>query len=52
MNEKSEDRYYFEEKEATDIFTVIPVQEDILQYYLKDIGKIKLLKKDEELTLG
>ena len=40
------------EEEATDIFTVIPKQEDILQFYLKDIGKIKLLKKDEELSLG
>ncbi len=40
------------EQEAADIFTVIPKQEDILQFYLKDIGKIKLLKKDEELTLG
>ena len=54
MNEE-----YFEEYEnqqekegATDIFTVIPKQEDILQFYLKDIGKIKLLKKDEELDLG
>ena len=40
------------EESATDIFTVIPKQEDILQFYLKDIGKIKLLKKDEELNLG
>ena len=40
------------EEEAADIFTVIPKQEDILQFYLKDIGKIKLLKKDEELSLG
>lgn len=35
-----------------DIFTVIPKQEDLLQFYLKDIGKIKLLKKEEELKLG
>lgn len=40
------------EEKATDIFTVIPKQDDILQYYLKDIGKIKLLKKNEELNLG
>ena len=45
----------FEENEtegATDIFTVIPKQDDILQYYLKEIGKIKLLKREEELNLG
>ncbi|MBQ7450660.1 sigma-70 family RNA polymerase sigma factor, partial [bacterium] len=40
------------EQGAADIFTVIPKQEDTLQYYLKEIGKIKLLKKDEELKLG
>ena len=58
MNEEYEEKIEeeFEEKNeeqgAADIFTVIPKQEDILQFYLKDIGKIKLLKKDEELILG
>ena len=50
MKEAYDESYI--ESEATDIFTVIPQKEDILQYYLKDIGKIKLLKQDEELKLG
>ena len=50
MNEELDEKYV--EQGATDIFTVIPQQEDILQYYLKDIGKIKLLKREEELELG
>ena len=33
-------------------FTAIAHDEDILQFYLKDIGKIKLLKSDEEKALG
>ena len=54
MNEEYLEGYenQSEKEGATDIFTVIPKQEDILQFYLKDIGKIKLLKKDEELDLG
>ncbi len=50
MIEEHDENY--NEQGATDIFTVIPKQEDLLQYYLKDIGKIKLLKRDEELNLG
>lgn len=37
---------------GTEIFTVIPKQEDLLQDYLKDVGKIKLLKREDELKLG
>ena len=33
---------------ATDILTVIPKQDDILQCYLKEIGKIELVKSEEE----
>ena len=33
-------------------FTAIAHDEDILQSYLKDIGKIKLLKSEEEKNLG
>ena len=40
------------EEGATDIFSIIPKQDDILQHYLKEIGKIKLLKREEELNLG
>ncbi len=50
MKDDVEEKYF--DLGATDIFTVIPKQDDILQYYLKDIGKIKLLKRDEELKLG
>ena len=50
MKEAYDENYI--ESGATDIFTIIPQQEDILQYYLKEIGKIKLLKQDEELKLG
>ena len=51
MDSKFEEKNDIEE-DATDIFTVIPKQDDILQYYLKEIGKFKLLKRDEELKLG
>lgn len=34
------------------IFNNIVFKDDILQMYLKDIGKIKLLKKEEETKLG
>ena len=33
-------------------FNTIVYKDDILQSYLKDIGKIKLLKTEEELELG
>jgi len=46
-----------EEKEEKDgqtpkTFSVIPNKDEILQMYLADISKIKLLKKEEELALG
>jgi RNA polymerase primary sigma factor len=34
------------------IFSTIIYKDDILQSYLKEIGKIKLLKQEEELELG
>ena len=40
-----------EEEEITS-FNSIVNQDDILQMYLKDIGKTKLLKKEEELRIG
>ena len=39
------------EEEITTFNTIVN-QDDILQMYLKDIGKTKLLKKDEELEIG
>ena len=33
-------------------FNAISHKNDILQFYLKDIGKIKLLKRKDELELG
>ena len=33
-------------------FSVIANKDEILQMYLKDVSKIKLLKKDEELEIG
>ncbi len=43
-----------EEDERGEIqtFSTISYKDDILQSYLKDIGKIKLLKTEEELELG
>ena len=41
----------FEEEEPK-TFSCIAHEEDILQMYLKSIGKIKLLKPDEERELG
>lgn len=42
---------YFEEQEPR-TFDCIAREEDILQMYLKNIGKIKLLKPEEEKALG
>ena len=39
-------------KEEIKTFDVIANKDEILQMYLKDISKIKLLKKDEELKIG
>ena len=33
-------------------FNVLPEKDDILQMYLKDIGRVKLLKSEEEKRLG
>lgn len=44
--------YYFEEDENIATFNNIVFKDDILQMYLKDIGKTKLLKRNEELSLG
>ncbi|MBE7704740.1 MAG: sigma-70 family RNA polymerase sigma factor [Cyanobacteria bacterium SIG29] len=44
--------YYFEEDENITTFNNIVFKDDILQMYLKDIGKTKLLKRNEELSLG
>ena len=41
-----------EDKEKITTFNSISHEDDILQAYLKDIGKIKLLKSEEEKNLG
>ena len=43
-----------QEKDEEEIktFNIIAPKDEILQMYLKDISKIKLLKKDEELRIG
>ena len=49
------DEYYdFEvlEKEEVRTFSSILDSDDILQMYLKDIGRTKMLKREEELELG
>ena len=38
--------------EETKTFNVIPNKDEILQMYLKDISRFKLLKKEEELEIG
>ena len=44
----------FDETEDEEIktFNVITNKDEILQMYLKDVSKIKLLKKDEEVEIG
>ena len=46
------DDYYLEEENDTTTFSNIVFKDDILQMYLKDIGKTKLLKRKEEFELG
>ncbi len=41
-----------DEKEEIKTFDIIVNKDEILQMYLKDISKIKLLKKEDELTIG
>jgi len=41
-----------ENKEEVKTFNLINSKDEVLQMYLKDISKIKLLKKEEELELG
>lgn len=43
---------YQDKTEDIQTFNTIVYKDDILQSYLKDIGKIKLLKTEEELELG
>ena len=46
------DDYYLDEDNDITTFSNIVFKDDILQMYLKDIGKTKLLKRKEELELG
>lgn len=40
------------EEEEIKTFNIIAPKDEILQMYLKDISRIKLLKKDEEIIIG
>ncbi len=40
------------EQEEIKTFNVIANKDEVLQMYLKDVSRIKLLKKEEELTIG
>ena len=46
--------YNYDENTGEEIktFNSIAHEDDILQFYLKEIGKIKLLKSEEEKQLG
>ena len=41
-----------EEQEEVKTFSIIANRDEILQMYLKDVSKIKLLKKEEEIEVG
>ena len=41
-----------EDEEDIKTFNVLPNKDEILQMYLKDIGKKKMLKPDEELKIA
>ena len=41
-----------EQQEEVKTFNMIASKDEILQMYLKDISKIKLLKKEDELEIG
>ena len=49
---KEDNKEADEETEGAAVFDSISFKDDLLQMYLKDIGRIKLLKRDEELELG
>lgn len=51
-NEKLNLNYYTDAEDDIKTFSAIAHEDDILQVYLKEIGKIKLLKSDEEKQLG
>ncbi len=46
------DDYYIEDENEAAVFSNIVFKDDVLQMYLKDIGKTKLLKRKEELEIG
>ena len=46
------DESFCETEEENKTFSTIVFKDDLLQSYLKDIGKIKLLKQSEEQELG
>lgn len=45
-------RLDLENNQSDTTFTTISRQDDVLQMYLKEIGKVKLLKSDQEKELG
>jgi len=47
-----EDKNNKNDTDTIKTFNIITNKDEILQMYLKDISKIKLLKKDEELEIG
>lgn len=50
-DEKFEQRFQ-EENEEIKTFNVITNKDEVLQMYLKDVSRIKLLKKEEEIEIG
>lgn len=52
FNMKNEYLYVDKPEEEEQNFSIIVYKDDLLQSYLKEIGKQKLLKSDEELELG
>ena len=49
---KEQEDYDSEEEEEIKTFNVITNKDEILQMYLKDVSRIKLLKKSEEVEIG
>lgn len=56
MEERADECFEYiranEEKDEPQTFSTVVNNDDILQMYLKDIGRKKILKKDEEMELG